>query len=70
MNIWRVIVWNTRFLTTIDDYIRLGTMTLIALTLANVFHWTGLAFTAAMAVGVAIDVHDIAAKAMEGKPIL
>ncbi len=70
MNIWQLILWNTKFLTRLDDWIRLGTMSLIALTIALAFHLSGLAFTAVMAVGVAIDVHDIVEKAMEEKPIV
>lgn len=70
MNIWQLIVWKTKFLTSIDDWIRLGTMTMIALLLASWLGLSGLAFTAVVAVGVAIDVHDVAAKAMEGKPII
>ena len=70
MNIWQMIVWKTRFLTSIDDWIRLGTMTLIALLLASWLGLSGLAFTAIVATGVAIDVHDVIAKAMENKPIV
>lgn len=70
MNIWQLIVWNTKFLTKIDDWIRLGTMTIIMLLLASWLNLTGIAFTAVIAVGIAIDVHDIAEKAMEGKPIV
>ena len=70
MNLMQVIVWKTKFLTSIDDWIRLGTMTIIALLLASWLGLPGLAFTAVVAVGVAIDVHDVAAKAMEGKPIV
>ena len=70
MNLWQLIVWKTKFLTAIDDWIRLGTMTLIAVLLANFLNLSGLAFTAIVAVGVAIDVHDIVSKAMEDKPIV
>ncbi len=70
MNIWQLIVWNTRFLTTIDDWIRLGTMTVIAILVASWLNLSGLVFTAVVAVGVAIDVHDIVSKAMEDKPIV
>ncbi len=70
MNIWQLIVWKTKFLTSIDDWIRLGTMTIIALTLASWLNLSGLAFTALLAVGIAIDVHDIVEKAMAGKPIV
>ena len=70
MNLWEIIVWKTRFLTTIDDWIRLVTMTLIAFLLAKFLNLSGLAFTAIVAIGVAIDVHDIISKAMEGKPIV
>ena len=70
MNIWQLIVWKTKFLTSIDDWIRLGSMTLIALLIASWLNLTGLAFTAVIAVGIAIDVHDIVEKAMEGKPIV
>ncbi|MEK6854568.1 MAG: hypothetical protein AABX60_04480 [Nanoarchaeota archaeon] len=70
MNIWQLIVWKTKFLTSIDDWIRLGTMTIIALILVKWLNLSGLAFTAVVAVGVAIDVHDIVSKAMEDKPIV
>ena len=70
MNLMQLIVWKTKFLTTIDDWIRLGTMTMIALLLASWLNLSGLTFTAVVAVGVAIDVHDIVSKAMEGKPIV
>ncbi len=70
MNLMQLIVWKTKFLTSIDDWIRLGTMTMIALLLASWLGLSGLAFTALVAVGVAIDVHDVVAKAMEGKPIV
>ncbi len=70
MNIWQLVVWKTKFLTSIDDWVRLGTMTLIALLLASWFNLSGLAFTAILAVGVAIDVHDVVSKAMEEKPIV
>ena len=70
MNIWQLVVWKTKFLTTIDDWIRLGTMTIIALLLASWLSLSGLTFTAVVAVGVAIDVHDIVSKAMEDKPIV
>ncbi|MBI2144438.1 hypothetical protein HYU17_04795 [Candidatus Woesearchaeota archaeon] len=70
MNLWKLIVWKTKFLTMVDDWIRLGTMTMIALLLASWLNLSGLAFTAVVAVGVAIDVHDIAEKAMQGKPII
>ena len=70
MNLWQLVVWKTKFLTTIDDWIRLGTMTLIAVLLAKFFGFSGLAFTAIVAVGVAIDVYDIVSKAMEDKPIV
>ncbi len=70
MNIFQLIVWKTKFLTSIDDWIRLGTMTIVALVLAAWLNLSGLAFTAIVAVGVAIDVHDIVEKAMEGKPIV
>ena len=70
MNIFQLIVWKTKFLTSIDDWVRLGTMTMIALLLASWLGLSGLAFTALVAVGVAIDVHDVVAKAMEDKPIV
>ena len=70
MNLMQIIVWKTKLLTSIDDWIRLGTMTMIALLLAWWLGLSGLAFTAVVAVGVAIDVHDIVAKAMEDKPIV
>ncbi len=70
MNIFQLIVWKTKFLTSIDDWIRLGTMTIVALVLAAWLNLSGLAFTAVVAVGVAIDVHDVVAKAMAGKPIV
>ncbi|MBI2141048.1 hypothetical protein HYU16_01350 [Candidatus Woesearchaeota archaeon] len=70
MNLMQLIVWKTKFLTSIDDWIRLGTMTMIALLLASWLGLSGLAFTAVVAVGVAIDVHDVVSKAMEGKPII
>ncbi len=70
MNLMQLIVWKTKFLTSIDDWIRLGTMTMIGLILASWLGLSGLAFTAVVAVGVAIDVHDIVAKAMEDKPIV
>ncbi|MBI2550319.1 hypothetical protein HYV83_04020 [Candidatus Woesearchaeota archaeon] len=70
MNIMQLIVWKTKFLTSIDDWIRLGTMTIVALVLAAWLNLSGLAFTAVIAVGVAIDVHDIVSKAMEDKPIV
>ncbi|MBI3036640.1 hypothetical protein HYY73_02695 [Candidatus Woesearchaeota archaeon] len=70
MNIMQLIVWKTKFLTSIDDWIRLGTMTMIALLLASWLGLSGLAFTAVFAVGVAIDVHDVVSKAMEDKPIV
>ncbi len=70
MNLWQLIVWKTKFLTTIDDWIRLVTMTIIALILVSWLNLTGLAFTAVIAVGIAIDVHDIVSKAMEEKPIV
>ena len=70
MNIFKLIVWKTKFLTSIDDWIRLGTMTMIALLLASWLGLSGLALTAVVAVGVAIDVHDIVEKAMAGKPIV
>ena len=70
MNLMQLIVWKTKFLTSIDDWIRLGTMTMIALLLASWLGLSGLAFTAVVAVGVAIDVHDVVSKAMEGKPIV
>lgn len=70
MNIWQLIVWKTKLLTTIDDWIRLGTMTIITLLLASWLNLSGILFTAIVAVGIAIDVHDIVEKAMEGKPIV
>ncbi|MBI2580782.1 hypothetical protein HYV85_03140 [Candidatus Woesearchaeota archaeon] len=70
MNIMQIIVWKTKFLTSIDDWIRLGTMTIIALLLASWLNLSGLAFTAVVAAGVAIDVHDVVDKAMQGKPIV
>lgn len=70
MNLMQIIVWKTKFLTSIDDWIRLGTMTMIALLLASWLGLSGLAFTAVVAVGVAIDVHDVVSKAMEDKPIV
>ncbi len=70
MNIWQLVVWKTKFLTSIDDWIRLGTMTLIAVLLAKFMNLSGLAFTLFVAVGIAIDVHDVVAKAMEDKPIV
>ena len=70
MNLWQIVGWKTKFLTAIDDWIRLGTMTLIAILLAKFLNLSGVAFTAILAVGVAIDVHDIVSKAMEGKPIV
>ena len=70
MNFWQLLVWKTRFLTTMDDWIRLGTMTLIAITLAKLLDLNGLAFTLLITIGVAIDVHDIVSKALEGKPII
>jgi len=69
VNIWQVIVWKTKFLTRIDDWLRLVTMTMIAFLLAGALGLTGAAFTAIVAVGVAIDVHDVVEKVMEGKPI-
>ena len=45
-------------------------MTLIAVLLAKFLNLSGLAFTSIVAVGVAIDVHDIVSKAMEDKPIV
>lgn len=70
MNLWQLIVWKTKFLTTIDDWIRLGTMTLISLLLASWLNLSGLVFTAVVAIGIAIDVHDVVSKAMEEKPIV
>ena len=70
MNLWQLIVWKTKFLTTIDDWIRLGAMTLIATLLAKFLNLSGPAFMAVVAVGVAIDVHDVISKAMEDKPIV
>lgn len=70
MNIFKLIVWKTKFLTSIDDWIRLVTMTLIALLLASWLNLSGLAFTAVVAIGVAIDVHDVVDKAMQEKPIV
>ena len=70
MNLWQMIVWKTRFLTSIDDWIRLGTMTLIAALLASWLNLSGPAFMAVLAVGVVIDVHDVISKAMENKPIV
>ena len=69
MNFFRFVMWKIKFLTTIDDWIRLVAMTIIALSLAAWLNLSGLAFTAIVAIGVAIDVHDIVEKAMEGKPI-
>lgn len=70
MNLMRLLAWKTSFLTTIDDWIRLGTMTLVALVIANLLNLSGLAFTLLITIGVAIDVHDIWVKAVEGKPII
>ena len=70
MNPWQLLVWKTKFLTTIDDWVRLGTMTLIALFFASWLNLSGLAFTAVLTVGIAIDVHDVVSKAMEDKPIV
>ncbi len=70
MNFWKIIVLNTKFLTAIDDYIRLATMTLVMLALALWLRASGIWFTLLITIGVAIDVHDIVGKAMEGKPIL
>lgn len=70
MSIMGLIVWKTKFLTRVDDWIRLATMTLIALFIANALGVSGLAYTAILAIGVALDVHDIVEKAMEGKPVI
>lgn len=70
MNVFQLIVWKTKFLTTIDDWVRLGTMTMLALLLAAALDLSGLAFTLLLAVGVAIDVHDVVSKAIEGKPMI
>ena len=70
MNLWQLFVWKTKFLTTIDDWIRLGTMTLISILLAKFLNLSGFPFTLVVAVGVAVDVHDVLSKAMEGKPIV
>jgi hypothetical protein len=70
MNIWEVIVINTKFLTTIDDYVRLAARTLLALIICYWLHITGIWFTLVVAIGIAIDVHDIVSNALEGKPII
>ncbi len=70
MNLFGLIVWKTKFMTRVDDWIRLVTMTLIALLIANALSLSGLAYTALLAIGVALDVHDVVEKAMEGKPIV
>ncbi|MFH1181955.1 MAG: hypothetical protein V1702_03270 [Candidatus Woesearchaeota archaeon] len=70
MSIWTVIVMQTKFLTTIDDYIRLVTMTLLMIALALWIGAEGIWFTLLLTIGVAIDVHDLAEKAIEGKPFL
>ncbi len=70
MNILGIVAWKARFLTTIDDWIRLGTMTIIAIIAGNLLDLSGLAFTLLLAIGVAIDVHDIWVKAVQEKPIV
>jgi hypothetical protein len=70
MGFWDIIVLQTKFITTIDDYIRLVTMTLLMIALALWLHLDGVWFTLCLTIGVAIDVHDLASKAMEGKPFL
>ena len=70
MSFWTIIVMQTKFLTTIDDYIRLATMTLLMLALAFWLHAEGIWFTLLLTIGVAIDVHDLAEKAIEGKPLI
>jgi hypothetical protein len=70
MGFWDIIVMQTKFLTTIDDYIRLVTMTLLMLVIAYALHAEGVWFTLLLTIGVAIDVHDLAANAIEGKPLV
>jgi hypothetical protein len=70
MSFWNIIILQTKFITTIDDYIRLVTMTLLMLAIAYAIGAQGIWYTLLLAIGVAIDVHDLAEKAIEGKPLL
>ena len=70
MNLWQLIIWKTNFLTTIDDWIRLATMSIIALLIAAWLDLSGIWLTLIIAIGVAIDAHDVVSKAMHDKPIL
>ena len=70
MAIGKLIVAKTKFLTTIDDYIRLVTMTFIAFLIAKTLNLSGFSFAVIVAIGIAIDIHDVVAKIAEGKPLL
>ncbi len=70
MLLWQLIILKTKIITILDDYIRLVAMTLLALLAAHVLDLSGLAFLIVLSIGVAIDVHDIAMKFVEGKPVM
>lgn len=70
MNVLQFLSFQLKFWTTVDDYIRLATMTLLMVALSFWLHISGVWFTLLVTIGVAIDVHDIVSNALEGKPII
>ncbi len=66
----RILLRSTKFITIIDDYVRLATMTILAFLLASFLDLSGLLFAVVVGVGFLIDVHDIAENLAESKPIV
>ncbi len=68
--LWKLLVLNTRIITKVDDYIRLVAMTALSLLITFWLDLSGILFLLVVGIGIAIDVHDIAVKFIEEKPIL
>ncbi len=67
---WKMLIFNTKIITTVDDYVRLVAMTAISLLITFWLDLSGIAFMVVVGIGVAIDIHDVAIKFIEEKPIL
>ncbi len=70
MLLWKLILLKTKILTTVDDYIRLVTMTGLALLLGFWLDISGLPLMILVSIGIAIDIHDLAMKFVEEKPLM
>ncbi len=68
--LWKLLILNTKIITKVDDYIRLVAMTAIGLLIAFLLGLSGIPFMLVVGTGIAIDVHDVAVKFIEEKPIL